>query len=63
MLSPMLFVSDGTIPQSILYSAHLHFVDESTNKMLPAFQALNIPVTKTILIHGVSGVGKTTLVK
>jgi hypothetical protein len=44
-------------------STHSFSVDESTNKMLPAFQALNIPVTKTILIHGVSGVGKTTLVK
>ncbi|KAH8549672.1 P-loop containing nucleoside triphosphate hydrolase protein [Umbelopsis sp. PMI_123] len=31
--------------------------------MLPAFQALDIPVTKTILLHGVSGVGKTTLVQ
>jgi ATP-dependent 26S proteasome regulatory subunit len=39
------------------------FLDGSTNKMLSAFQALNIPVTKTILLHGVSGVGKTTLVK
>jgi len=35
----------------------------STNKMLPAFQALNIPIAKTILLHGVSGVGKATLVR
>ncbi|KAI8578936.1 hypothetical protein K450DRAFT_244187 [Umbelopsis ramanniana AG] len=46
-----------------LYNVISHVIYESTNKMLPAFQALNIPVTKTILIHGISGVGKTTLVK
>ncbi|KAI9284354.1 hypothetical protein BC943DRAFT_68194 [Umbelopsis sp. AD052] len=46
-----------------IYNVISHVIYESTNKMLPAFQALNIPVTKTILIHGVSGVGKTTLVK
>ncbi|KAG2185947.1 hypothetical protein INT43_002385 [Umbelopsis isabellina] len=38
-------------------------IDGAASKMRSAFQALSMPITKSILLHGVTGVGKATVVR